>query len=301
MIPRIDFSKLAAGEPDTIDAVASGAREIGFLTLENTPITRAQQATVMDTYRGFFHQDPALKAKVDMAKTGANRGWGAPQSEQVDPGANPDYKEVFDCGMPLPPDDPLADLPVYAPNLWPASPAHFRSVIEGYFEQACAVSMIMLRGIAQGIGADPGYFANKFDRPMALLRGNYYPPRPDWAGEKDFGIATHTDYGCLTLLASDGSAGLEVELRDGTWHRVETEPGVFAINFGEMLEMWSAGAVKATPHRVVGEAEERISAPLFFNPNHDANVAPAGSGEVISAGAHLRQRYAETYLHMKTR
>ncbi|MBY5268248.1 isopenicillin N synthase family dioxygenase [Spiribacter salinus] len=300
MIPRIDFARLAIGDPDTIDAVAAGARDIGFLTLENTPITQVQQASVMDTYRAFFHQSPALKAEVDMAKTGSNRGWGAPQSEQVDPGANPDYKEVFDCGIPLPPDDPLADLPVYAPNLWPESPAHFRSIIEGYFEQARAVSMTMLRGIALGIGEDPGYFADQFDRPMALLRGNYYPPRPDWAGEKDFGIAAHTDYGCLTLLASDGRSGLEVELRDGTWHSVALEPGVFVINFGEMLEMWSAGVIKATPHRVIGGSEERISAPLFFNPDHEANVAPAGSSDIISAGAHLRQRYAETYLHMKT-
>ena len=52
---------------------------------------------------------------------------------------------------------------------------------------------------------------------MALLRGNYYPSRPDWAGAKDFGIATHTDYGCLTLLATDGSPGLEVRKRGGGW------------------------------------------------------------------------------------
>jgi isopenicillin N synthase-like dioxygenase len=75
---------------------------------------------------------------------------------------------------------------------------------------------------------------------------------------------------------------------------------VFVINFGEMLEMWSEGGVKATLHRVTGGAEERISIPLFFNPNYDANVAPARSDQLIRAGDHLSRRYAETYLHMKT-
>ena len=51
-------------------------------------------------------------------------------------------------------------------------------------------------------------FPPAFDRRVALLRGNYYPERPAWAGADDFGIATHTDDGCLTLLATDGSAAL---------------------------------------------------------------------------------------------
>jgi len=71
------------------------------------------------------------------------------------------------------------------------------------------------------------------------------------------------------------------------------------VNFGEMLEMWTNGAVKATPHRVVGGLEERISVPLFFNPNYDTNVAPLGSGLVITAGEHLTKRYAETYVHLQ--
>ena len=299
MIPRINFQKLTAGDTDTLGAVATGARDTGFLLLENTPISAARQQAVLAAYLQFFRQDPAVKSEVDMARTGSNRGWGASQSEQVDPVSNPDYKEVFDCGVPLPETDPLSGLPVYAPNLWPSSPAGFRETIEGYFREARDVAMGVLRGIARAIGHDADAFADKFARPMALLRGNYYPPRPAWAGDRDFGIATHTDYGCLTLLATDGRGGLEVELRDGSWHGVQGGAGVFIINFGEMLEMWSGGAVKATPHRVVGNTDERISAPLFFNPDYEANVAPSGSDEPISAGQHLSRRYAETYLHMK--
>ncbi len=37
--------------------------------------------------------------------------------------------------------------------------------------------MGVLRGIAAAIGEDETYFDAAFTRPMALLRGNYYPPR----------------------------------------------------------------------------------------------------------------------------
>lgn len=295
MIPRIDAAALLAGEAEAVEAVRIGAAEVGFLTLYNTPISPAQVSEVIAAYRAFFALPAAEKAAVDMAHTGSNRGWGGPQSEQVDPDANPDYKQVFDCGF----EAPETGLATYAENLWPARPDGFRAVIEGYYRAACAFSLDLLGAIAGAIGEDRDFFADKFDRPMALLRGNVYPERPDWAGDKDFGIAAHTDYGCLTLLATDGVPGLEVRSREGDWIAVEAAPGEFIINFGEMLEMWTAGRVVATLHRVKGSKEERISVPLFFNPNHDTNVAPIGSGEVIRAVDHLQKRFNETYVHLQ--
>lgn len=298
MIPNIDARALSARQPEALAATKQGAEVVGFLTLHNTAISAAQVAGVLAAYRAFFTGDAANKAVVDMSRTGANRGWGGQGSEQVDPMANPDYKEVFDCGVEVPEGDPLSDLPVYAPNQWPPAPAGFQSTIETYFEAARAVSLDLLQGVSAAIGADSAFFADKFATPMALLRGNYYPERPAWAGAKDFGIAAHTDYGCLTLLATDGQPGLEVQMRDGTWLPVQAEPGTFIINFGEMLEMWTGGQVRATPHRVIGGASERVSIPLFFNPAYDTNVARPGAAP-ISAGVHLSKRYAETYTHLQ--
>lgn len=299
MIPRIDAAKLNANDPQTLDDLRKGAEDIGFLTVHNTAITASEVQTVIDTYRAFFHLSADEKSAVDMARTGSNRGWGAAGSEQVDPNANPDYKQFYDCGFELPAHDPLhaQKLTVYGENQWPN--AAFKNVISGYYDKALGVSMDLLRGIARAIGEDASYFDDKFSRPMALLRGNYYPERPTWAGAKDFGIATHTDYGCLTLLATDGTPGLEVRQRGGGWLAVNANPGEFIINFGEMLEMWTNKRVVATPHRVVGSMSERISVPMFFNPNHDANVAPMGSGKLIRAGDHLAKRFEETYLHLQ--
>ncbi|MDA7424631.1 isopenicillin N synthase family dioxygenase [Thalassococcus lentus] len=295
MIPRLDAEKIAARDPETLEALREGAEGVGFLTVHNTAIGAARMRFVLAAYRAFFALPDRVKRRVDMAGTDASRGWGAAGSEQVDPDANPDYKQYFDCGF----EAPETGLPIYAPNLWPEQPDGFRTVIKAYYRDALGVSMILLRGIAEAIGEDRHYFDDKFDRPMALLRGNYYPPRPEWAGDKDFGIATHTDYGCLTLLGSDGVPGLEVRKRGGGWIPVVAGPGEFIINFGEMLEMWTEGRVKATPHRVRGTTEERLSVPLFFNPNYEANVAPMGSGDVIRAGEHLSRRFNETYVHLQ--
>jgi len=295
MIPRVDAKALLSGDPDAVSAVRRSASDIGFMTLHNTPIPATQLHDVIAAYRAFFGLPISKKSEVDMARTESNRGWGASRSEQVDPRANPDYKEVFDCGF----EAPETGLPMYAPNLWPDQPPEFRDIIEGYYRVACAFSLDLLGAIAGAVGDDRHYFADKFDRPMALLRGNHYPARPQWAGGSDFGIAAHTDYGCLTLLTTDGTPGLEVCNRDGDWVAVDVEPGEFVVNFGEMLEMWTAGRVVATPHRVVGTDETRISVVLFFSPNHDTNVAPIGSGRVILAADHLRRRFDETYLHLQ--
>lgn len=86
--------------------------------------------------------------------------------------------------------------------------------------------------------------------------------------------------------------------------RWRVEPGVCArwgvvVNFGEVLEMWTKKRVVATPHRVVGGAVERMSVPLFYNPNASTNVALVGLGKVIRAVDHLQRRFDETYLHLK--
>ena len=298
-IPRIDLVALSSGMPDALEAMRVAATDIGFATVHNTSLGAERVKEAIAAYSAFFKQPEAIKAPYDMAVTGSNRGWGRPGAEQVDPDANPDYKQVFDCGVTLVENDPRLTDPFYAANTWPDQPAEFEPVIREYYTDACTVAMDVLRGVAQAIGQRRDAFDAAFDAPMALLRGNFYPSRPAWAGVKDFGIATHTDYGCLTLLATDGSPGLEVRKRGGGWIAVSAPPGEFVINFGEMMEFWSDRTVRATPHRVVGGSNERISVPLFFNPARETNVAPAGSGQVMLAGDHLTKRYNETYMHLQ--
>ncbi len=295
-IPVIDFQGLESGADRAQSDLRRAVRETGFMVVKNTPIEVATVENLLAQYRWFFAQDQSDKQAFDMAQTGSNRGWGCSGAEQVNPEANPDYKEVFDVGIELESGSPYAEQVYYAPNLWPPQNG-FRGAVLDYYRLSFEFSLKLLGFIAKAADLPHDFFDDKFDPPMALLRANYYPPRPDGAGESDFGIAAHTDYGCLTLLAIDGVSGLEVQVKDGDWVAVDASPGSFVINFGEMLELWSAGKIRATLHRVIGTKEERISVPFFFNPASDTNIAPIGSGAPILAGEYLSKRYDETYVH----
>jgi isopenicillin N synthase-like dioxygenase len=132
MIPRIDVQALLAGEGTVVEQVRVAAHDVGFLTLHNTPIPVGDIAEVFAAYRSFFALPAAQKAAVAMARTGSNRGWGAGGSEQVDPDANPDYKQIFDSGFEV----AGSDLPTYALNQWPDVPVDFKAVIENYYTRA---------------------------------------------------------------------------------------------------------------------------------------------------------------------
>ncbi len=125
MIPAIDLDALRAGAPDALDAMREAATGVGFATVHNTALSAARVEEVIETYRAFFKLPEAEKQSVNMARTGANRGWGAAGSELVDPDANPDYKQFFDSGFALPEGDPRRAMAVYGPNCWPVKPQGF--------------------------------------------------------------------------------------------------------------------------------------------------------------------------------
>ncbi len=299
-IPIIDFERLAQNDPQTSKNLVKGVTETGFLIIENTSIDTEEIKKLFEMYRAFFALPESEKDALDMANTGSNRGWGRSQSEQVNPDANPDYKQVFDVGAEIPRDHPILQIPsqstYYAPNIWPNHP-EFKHTVQTYYQRALNLSLKLLDQIADAADLPRYFFADKFDPPMALLRANYYPSRPNEARANDFGIAEHTDYGCLTLLACDGVPGLEVKLGDGQWVSVDAQIGQFVINFGEMIERWSNQKIRATPHRVVGTKDERYSIPFFCNPAYETNVASIGSEETVFAGDWLTKRYNETYVH----
>jgi isopenicillin N synthase-like dioxygenase len=104
--------------------------------------------------------------------------------------------------------------------------------------------------------------------------------------------APHVDSGFLTLLAQDGVPGLQARHRNGEWVDVPPVEGTLAVNFGKVLERWSAGRIKATEHRVIGTGRERLSIPFFYEARADAEIRPlpmdpAGAFEPFLYGDYL--------------
>ena len=268
----------------------------GFFLLENTPINEKIINNIFDTYNEFFSLPFEEKNKINMANTSSNRGWGAPKGEQVNQNFNPDYKEIFDSGPYKEVPSELKGLDYYSKNLWPAKISDFEKTVNNYFDICSEVSLNILSFIEYSLSLTDNFFKDKFENPMSLLRCNYYPPRDANMSKKDYGIAPHTDYGCLTLLLTDQNPGLEIKNPNNEWELVIPEKYDLIVNFGDLIQIWSENKIKATSHRVFGNDKERFSIPFFFNPQFDTVISEVNG---ITAGKYLSNRYNNTYSHQK--
>jgi isopenicillin N synthase-like dioxygenase len=128
----------------------------------------------------------------------------------------------------------------------------------------------LVHALGRGLGLADHLFADMTQDPTLLFRIFRYPPVPPAAA--GWGVAEHTDYGLLTILAQDHHGGLEVRTRGG-WVDVPPEPGVLVCNIGDMLDRMTGGRYRSTPHRVRPSRDgDRLSFPFFFDPSWDAEV-----------------------------
>ncbi|CAL5359816.1 unnamed protein product [Camellia sinensis] len=94
--------------------------------------------------------------------------------------------------------------------------------------------------------------------------------------EEIFGASAHSDYGMITLLATDGVGGLQV-CRDKSkqplvWEDVDHINGALIVNIGDMTERWTNCLFRSTLHRVMSTGRERYSMAFFLNPSADCVV-----------------------------
>jgi isopenicillin N synthase-like dioxygenase len=146
----------------------------------------------------------------------------------------------------------------------------WRESVAAYYRSMEQVAQLLMRSLARGLGLRPDYFDGSFGRGLSTLRLIRYPPR----NSAELVGAPHTDSGFVTLLAQDGVAGLQARSRDGQWIDVPPLEGTLVVNFGQVLEQWSAGRIRATEHRVLGSGRERCSIPFFYEARAHATIAP---------------------------
>lgn len=311
-IPCIDVSNPATTALPTLGRLLGGAaRDTGFFCITGHGIASSVIERVFTQAQQLFALNEATKASMSIRRGGGNRGYVALGEERLDAAKPGDVKEAFNIGWDLSPDHPdvVAARPFRSVNVWPIAESmpDFRATMLAYFDACHRLGMRLHRALAHDLGVAENFFDDKLDQPLATLRLLHYPPRPDRFEPGQIGAGEHTDYGNITLLATDDAGGLEVRTRDGQWMSPPNIPGALICNIGDCLMRWTNDVYVSTPHRVVNPVgRERYSVAFFLDPNPDAVVAclpSCTSSEhpakypVTTGAAYLKERLDATYLH----
>lgn len=281
-LPVIDVAPLVAGDAPGREAVAArigeACRAHGFFYVTGHGVDPALVARLETLSHRFFDLPEATKMQWRMALGG--RAWRGyfPLGGELTSG-RPDWKEGLYLGTELPATHPLvqARTPVHGPNLFPDAPGleDFRDTILGYMAAVTQLGHRLMEGIALSLGLPADYFAARYTGdPLILFRLFDYPSQPVPEGlDVQWGVGEHTDYGLLTILHQDSVGGLAVHTPAG-WIDAPPIAGSFVCNIGDMLDRMTGGLYKSTPHRVKRNTSgrNRLSFPLFFDPNFEARV-----------------------------
>lgn len=277
-IPIIDITPLydpkGATYDRTVRQIMEACTDIGFLSITGTGISRHTVDRVRQVVRTIFEVDE--ERKWDQAITRENYRGYIPMGffSPNDGSGKADKYEGYKLHHEVPEDAPIRqDCTLYGPNLWPVEVPQARDIILDYWQQLDGVADLLLHALETGLGLTPQTLRGAFRNPMTNMTLLHYPPQaPDEGG---YGIHPHKDTDALTIIAPDPVGGLEVQTREGGWITPDCPPGGFVVNIGDMLELWSGGRLKSTPHRVVNRSgRERYSFPYFAVPRHDVVVAP---------------------------
>ncbi|MGJ7532850.1 MULTISPECIES: isopenicillin N synthase family dioxygenase [unclassified Variovorax] len=277
-LPLIDVAPLVAGtaERDAVAAqIGAACRAHGFFYVTGHGVDATLVKRLEDLSHRFFELPEETKMQWRMALGG--RAWRGffPLGGELTSG-RPDWKEGLYLGTELPATHPLvqAKTPVHGPNLFPDVPG-FRETILEYMAAVTQLGHRLMEGIALSLGLGADYFSQRYTAdPLILFRLFNYPTQAVPEGlDVQWGVGEHTDYGLLTMLHQDNIGGLAVHTPAG-WIDAPPVAGSFVCNIGDMLDRMTGGLYKSTPHRVKRNTSgrDRLSFPLFFDPNFEARV-----------------------------
>lgn len=313
-LPLIDVGALRSGTAREVMCVArrlgSAARDIGFFRIHNHGIS---QELINDTYRvaeRFFAQTDAEKQKYYIGRSRNHRGY-VPFTEKGDyvDEVHRNY-EAFDLGLDLPDSDPdfLSGNLVLGPNVWPDLDG-FKDTVSRYYSEVAQLGRLISSALELFLGLPKGAITDQMTKPVSQLRLLHYV-RPEVAKDpSSVNMGAHTDYECLTLLHTRNE-GLQVMTQTDRWIDVPVDHGAYVVNIGDMLEAWTNGILRSTPHRVVNRSRERFSMPYFVAANHDTIIRPfpqliGGSRpalyEPFQAGAHLERMLLRDFPYLRHR
>lgn len=303
MVPVLDFDTFRNGDAAAfVTALGTACRETGFLVLTGHGIDPALRARSFEASAAFFDLPEAQKEGLSITHSPHNRGYSRIGQEFLDEHSGVrDSKEAFNIGLDLAASDPrvVAGEPFRGVNVWPEL-SGFRETMLEWFDAVLALGVELHQAIAMDLDLPTTYFDEHLDAPLATLRLLRYPPAS--GAPNEIGAGAHTDYGSITLLATDGVPGLQVQPRGGDWMDVPHVDGGFVVNIADALMRWTNDIYVSTPHRVLPPPEQRHSLAFFLDPNPDSVIeALPGTGAAkyppVTGAEYLAGRLNATYDH----
>jgi len=261
-VPIID---LCAVERVIVPQIKEACHEYGFFYIQNHGIENLNE--VFASSSDFFSLP--LEEKIKSICNSDNLGYTTFGDETLDLEKQScgDTKEGYYIEAEKDPDR----------NVWPMAivcGSDWKRMMLSYHNKLCQLGNRIVNLIALSAGLPENYFSSFFESPTALLRLLHYSPQVSLPEEGIFAAGAHTDYGFLTILATDSQPGLQIFLKD-QWIDVPPCPNTFIINLGDMLQRWTNNAFKSTIHRVVNvTGENRFSIAFFYEPNGETIVEP---------------------------
>ncbi len=279
-IPVIDVNPLRAGTLEDAHSVAleirRAAEEIGFFYIRNHGVPESVIKQSYSAAKDFFNLPKVVKNNVKINSN--HHGYLCFGEAMMEHAESVDLKESFVWGLDLPDEHPSVtkENPFLGRNQWPAEIPEFKQSVYPFFEAGLQCGIDMMRAFALGMGLPEDSFLKTTDEPIARSSIIHYPPQSEDLGEEQFGVAPHTDYGCLTLLWQDQVGGLEVQNREGEWVTAHPIENTLVVNVGDLLMRWTNEGFISTPHRVVNrKGQERYSMVIAWDPNFDTIVDPS--------------------------
>ncbi|CAA3011942.1 2-oxoglutarate-Fe(II) type oxidoreductase [Olea europaea subsp. europaea] len=270
-LPIIDLA--SSDRISTAHSISQACMEYGFFYLINHGVEEDLLHEVLEGNRNFFTLPIEEKMKLALKK---NRGYSPVYAENLDPSSSfkGDSKEFLYIG-PLEDVTPHGDL-----NQWPPEDIlpFWRSTVEDYYKRVLSVGKRLIPLVALALNLDENFFYDigALNQPNGFLRLLHYPGDLGPSDEEIYGASAHSDFGMITLLATDGVGGLQVcrekTLEPQVWEDVHSVPGALIVNIGDLMERWTNCLFRSTLHRVMPTGQERYSMAFFLDPNPDCVV-----------------------------
>ncbi|KAL2228953.1 UNVERIFIED_CONTAM: 2-oxoglutarate-Fe(II) type oxidoreductase hxnY [Sesamum indicum] len=280
------------------DIQSSACLDSGFFYVTNHGIEKKFMDEVFSQSKKFFSLP--MEEKMKLLRNEKNRGYTPVFDEHLDPVTqiHGDYKEGYYIGVEVSEDDSDSQKPFYGLNKWPRADIlpTWRETMEKYHQEALEVARKVSRLIARALELNFDYFDHPemLGKPIATLRLLHYEDRASEPDKGIFGAGAHSDFGLITLLATDDIVGLQIcknrDAKPQVWEYVQPLKG-------------------STLHRVLGNGQERYSIAYFVEPNHDCIVEclPTCQSEKnppkfppIKCQDYMLQRYKDTHADLNS-